>query len=175
MSVCCPPGGLGRTELCDRTPQGRLITWSPLKVADGSEAGSSNLQNRMTNHPRKEVSCYHVGPETNPRRVVVVFTDVFGLDSGNHKAFCDVLQKKLGDDTAVYCPDLFRGNPLMHDYGPLLNRVTLLKVVWGLRTRCSATNIDADLRDIVEPNVLATGCLMCGVVGFCFGGCEWNC
>jgi dienelactone hydrolase len=165
MSVCCPPGGLGRTPLCKRTPQGRLITWSPIITDE-----ANNTIGKCS--PRKELSCYHVGPEHNPRRVVVVFTDVFGLDVGNHKAFCDVLQKKLGDDTAVYCPDLFRGNPLMHDYGPMFDWATLLKAVWGLRTRCSATNIDADLRDIVEPNVKATGCQMCGVVGFCFGGCE---
>jgi dienelactone hydrolase len=43
-------------------------------------------------------------------------------------------------------------------------------IFWGLRTRCSATNIDKDLTTIVEPNVKATGCDMVGVAGFCFGG-----
>jgi dienelactone hydrolase len=45
-----------------------------------------------------------------------------------------------------------------------------ISILWGIRTRCSATNVDEDLRQIVEPNVKRSGCELVGVTGFCFGG-----
>jgi dienelactone hydrolase len=118
--------------------------------------------------------CYQVGSHS-PRRVIVVFSDVYGLYQGNHKAFCDTIQQHMGEDTTVFCPDLFRGRPLLHNFfgAPDAVNVTLggsFTLLWGLRTRCSATNVDRDLSQIVEPNVKNTGCEMVGVAGFCFGG-----
>lgn len=125
MSACCPSGGLGPAPLNDRTPKGRIVTWSPIIITDDQNGDTNNLNNNdktsknqdTKKSSRPALSYYQVGPEQNPKRVVLVFTDVFGIDTGNHRAFCDVLQSRLGDDTAVYCPDLFRGRPLMHDYG----------------------------------------------------------
>ena len=110
-------------------------------------------------------------------RVVVVFTDVYGLESGNHKAFCDTIQEELNKSfpTTVYCPDLFYGHPLMRQWG-LPDGINLFlgglwSILWGLKGRCSAVKIDKMLTEIIEPNVKATGCnLPVGVVGFCFGG-----
>ena len=165
MSICCPPGSLGPAPLNERTPEGKVVTWNPIVNNEKSETSSSST--------RKPLSCYQVGPD-NPRRIIVVFTDVYGINSGNHKVFCDVLQQKMGDDTAVYCPDLFRGSPLMHQFGlpDFINASLggLLSIYWGLLTRCSATNIDADLTQIVEPNVKQSGCELVGCTGFCLGG-----
>ena len=163
MPVCCPPGSLGpASPLSQIKPKGKLITWRP------------ETDDNATN-PRPELSCYQIGPD-HPKRVVVVFTDVYGIDQGNHKAFCDVLHERLGDDTTVFCPDLFRGDPLMKNrFGGSSDALNsflggTFSILWGLRGRCSATNVDRDLAEIVEPNVKATKCEMVGVAGFCFGG-----
>ena len=158
MSTCCPPGSLGPAPLSERTPLGSLVTWQAL--TEGSN--------------RPDLSCYQVGGKNVIKRVIVVFTDVYGLESGNHKVFCDVLQACLGEETLVCCPDLFRGRPLMRQYG-LADGLNFalgggLSMLWGFQTRCSAIHMDADLADIIEPNVRVTGCDVCGVVGFCFGG-----
>ncbi|KAL3925572.1 MAG: hypothetical protein SGILL_000323 [Bacillariaceae sp.] len=164
MPVCCPPGSLGAAPLNQLTPKGKIITWHPSTSPDSE--GSQ----------RPELSCYQVGSD-HPKHVVVVFTDVYGLDQGNHKAFCDVIQERMGDDTTVFCPDLFRGLPLTRNWfggsSDFINCTLMggsFTILWGLRTRCSATNIDKDLAEIVEPNVKRTGCEMVGVAGFCFGG-----
>ena len=156
MASCCPPGALGPAPLNTLEPKGKIEILSP-KVE-----GSS----------RQELPCYQVGANANPKRIVVVFTDVFGIDSGNHKVFCDVLQECLGDETQVWMPDLFRGSPAIRDLGvdaitfalgiPLL----LLKV----NTWLTAPKIEADLLEILDPHLKETGCHNVGVAGFCFGG-----
>lgn len=140
-----------------------MITWS---------AGASPANNDSKKRP--DIRCYQAGPD-RPKRVIVCFSDVYGLYQGNHRAFCDTIQQKLGDETTVFCPDLFRGQPLLQDFFGASDAVNVtlggsFTMLWGLRTRCSATNIDLDLTQIVEPNVKKTGCDIVGVSGFCFGG-----
>ena len=171
MAVCCPAGSLGAaTPLNQHVPKGKIVTWRQIPFHDDTATPAATNRQR-----RPELSCYQVGSD-KAKRVIVVFTDVYGLEQGNHKAFCDVIQDRMGNDTTVFCPDLFRGSPLFKNwFGGSSDAVNAtlggtFTVLWGIRGRCSATNIDLDLETIVEPNVKATGCAMVAVSGFCFGG-----
>jgi dienelactone hydrolase len=62
----------------------------------------------------KGLSYYYtkvIEPETAPKQIVVVYSDVFGIKSGNHRSFCDEMSVSLGGDYAVVLPDYFRGAP----------------------------------------------------------------
>lgn len=159
MSACCPPGALG-TFSNDLKPKG---TVEVLSAVEGSGL--------------KGLPCYKsVGSSATtakPKRIVLVFTDVFGIDSGNHKIFCDVLQNSMGEDTQVWMPDLFRGNPILRELGwDWLSTFGPLAIAQFLvhRLRISSVTLEADLTQIVAPNVKDAGCQSVGVVGFCFGG-----
>lgn len=159
MSVCCPPGALG-TFSNDFKPKGKVEILSAVD-------GSSGL---------KSLPCYKsVGSSATaekPKRIILVFTDVFGVDNGNHKVFCDILQESMGDDTQVWMPDLFRGNPILRELGWDWLTFSFLAFAQFLfhRLRISSVTLEADLTQIVAPNVKDAGCQSVGVVGFCFGG-----
>jgi dienelactone hydrolase len=182
-SPCCPPGGLGPAPLCDRTPKGKMIEWDVISSsASSSKSPLSKLRvykvgDACGTSGGSDIEVDNTTTSRAPHRAVVVFTDVYGLDSGNHQVFCDTIQERLNTSypTTVYCPDLFHGRPLMHQWGLSddMNATLggLLYSLWGIRGRCSAVNIDRNLMEIIQPNIRATGCMLpCGVVGFCFGG-----
>lgn len=159
MASCCPPGALGAFH-SDLKPKGKIEILSP-KV-DGSGL--------------RDMSCYKSVGETNinekPKKVVLVFSDVFGIDTGNHKVFCDLLQESMGNDTQVWMPDMFRGNPILRDFGyNWLNSGPVAIAQFLFHTFfVSSDTIEKDLTQIVVPNVVEdTGCESIGVVGFCFG------
>ena len=145
MAACCPPDSIGKSSLSQVIPKGKTVQLS------------------------NDMPCYQVGSE-NPSRVVLVFSDVYGIDSGHHKAFCDVLQTKLGNSTAVWMPDLFRGHPIMGSWNlsPYWTRkLSYFSIIWECRTRITETNVERDLVKVVQP-ALPTPNFAC--VGFCFGG-----
>jgi dienelactone hydrolase len=117
---------------------------------------------------RTPIPCYQVGA-TNPKRIVLVFTDVFGINSGNQKVFCDCLAETLGDTTAVWIPDIFRGTALLGSWG-LPEAITMFfaipSIIWAMKTRMTEKNVEADLQDIAK----ATGAAKVACVGFCYGG-----
>lgn len=118
---------------------------------------------------RKSMQCYQVGPDA-PKRTLVVFSDVFGIDSGNHKVVCDVLQEKLGVDTAVWMPDLFRGKAIMGAWGLghfITDTFGLPSILWACFTNMKEANLEADLKEVVAP-ALQTDKVAC--LGFCYGG-----
>ena len=151
---CCPPGSVGAVPLSSLKPKGKMVTWKA-----SESAGSS----------RQPMPCYTIGP-SDPKRILLVFSDVFGVDSGNQKVICDTLQEQLGSDTAVYMPDLMRGHAMVGSWG-LPNFLTMLfmtlSVVFQSFTRMKDKNIEADLKEIVLPNL---GGVTPGVMGFCYGG-----
>lgn len=134
--------------------------------------------------------CYVTGaPLKSPalERVVLVFTDVFGYEAGNHRMFADVLADRLGGGgtttTAVLVPDLFRGNPIAQ---PILNSFlpdvvgilgTLPAFLYRLRFGHGPEALERDLTELIYPWIesqlappvkldeIGTSC-----VGFCFGG-----
>eukprot|EP00934_Nitzschia_sp_Nitz4_P002909 Nitzschia sp. Nitz4//scaffold82_size85912//58543//59397//NITZ4_005149-RA/size85912-processed-gene-0.38-mRNA-1//-1//CDS//3329558859//2899//frame0 len=160
MSVCCPPGGLGIAPLSTLTPKGKVVSLGP----------------KLETSTRDPMQCYQVGPE-NPKRIICVFSDVFGMESGSHKAYCDTLQEQLGECTAVWMPDLFRGSPLFGSTSlePYIGKVGSLlfqlpNFFWSVLFRVTASAIDQDIIEIIQPNIKETGCEIIGCTGFCFGG-----
>lgn len=159
MAACCPPGSLGPAPLNTRTPKGATI----------------HLESNEGESSPPPLPCYQVGPK-NPKRIICVFSDVFGVDSGNHYVFCDTLQEALGETTAVWMPDLFRGAPLMFPsfldqyLGTFAIVPKLPYFLYSVRTRISADGIDRDLKEIIQRNVDKVGCESLGCAGFCFGG-----
>lgn len=124
---------------------------------------------------QRDMPCYKsVGNSEQPRRVILAFTDVFGIDSGNQKVFCDLLQEAMGDDTQVWMPDMFRGKPMLKDLRwdwLTLSPLVVIPQMIFKRFGMSSDTLEKDLTQLIEPNVKnATGCQSIGMVGFCFGG-----
>ena len=141
MPGCCPPGALGPASgpaMHALKPRGHVVTLT---------AGNASH--------RPDLPCYQVGP-TAPQRIIVVFSDVFGVDAGNHKVFCDALQQRLGPTTCVWMPDLFRGRPLMSTYTGVDALDALLNIssfVWSVYTRLTVSQLETDLFEIIQPHV----------------------
>ena len=151
---CCPPGSIGAAPLSSHQPKGRVET---------IEHSSS---------PEKNLPCYWTG-KADSRRVILLFTDVFGVDSGNHKAVADRLSDAM--NAIVIIPDLFRGKPILTDipYLPVAIKTTLslLRIAWAVKFRVTSDAIDEDLRDMLLPWVQSkTSTPHVSCMGFCFGG-----
>ncbi len=59
------------------------------------------------------VDCYVTGVPLNlATRIILVFADLYGMQYGNQKAFCDQLADHL-PHTTILLPDLFRGRPIL--------------------------------------------------------------
>jgi dienelactone hydrolase len=155
MAACCPPGAVGVASFQQGPTKGKMVTLSPEDVSS-----------------RPTLECYQIGP-SKPKYILVVFSDVFGIEAGNHKAFCDTLQGLMGEETAIWMPDLFRGNPIMTDwYGSdaLTYCFSLLPAAYKILFKIKVATLEQDLAEVLEPNLKATGCELVGCCGFCFGG-----
>jgi len=158
LEGCCPPGAFGAMGVPVSTGslKGKVVS---LQVLD-KESSQRSL-----------MPCYQVSSSSEPKSLVLVFSDVHGVDTGNHKVFCDSLQEKLGADTAVWMPDLFRGYPMAPDVGTKTFWVDLmcrLSIIWAEKTRITVPAVKADLKEIIEPNIPPSVDKI-GMVGFCFG------
>ena len=98
-SPCCPKGSVGAAA---NNPEGSG-QWI---VAKGEKYG------------RPDMDIYAAGSAiSEAEKIVVIFTDVFGVRSGNHRVIADILGKNLaGEKVAVLVPDLFRGNPALQPW-----------------------------------------------------------
>ena len=47
---------------------------------------------------------------------MIVFTAVYGIDTGHHKVFAERLAERLTTNTTVMIPDLFRGTPILQPW-----------------------------------------------------------
>ena len=140
-SPCCPAGSLpacpadgfpaydalGRelqtaTPLCWYTKRLAYyeVTFADTAKADAAKADgdSATCTERSTSTPSDVVATPSVAqawgiPKTStlPLPVVVIFTDVFGWQSGRHRAVCDDLARRGRGRWKVVMPDLFRGDP----------------------------------------------------------------
>ena len=140
--------------------------------------------------------CYWTGAAITdkPQRVIVVFSDVYGMDTGNHKHFCDRLASKLNQatnnnnksstttTTAVIMPDLFRGNPILQPWFQNLGLSEYRGSVLGapsmllrLKFNHPPAVLERDICQIILPwlqSVLLhnSQSYQLACVGFCFGG-----
>src|ERR1700761_3569610 len=56
------------------------------------------------------LNTYVVGNKTNPRGVIVIYSDIFGLPLPNNKLIADAYAKS--GEWLVYLPDFFKGDPM---------------------------------------------------------------
>jgi dienelactone hydrolase len=114
-------------------------------------------------------------------RVIVVFTDVYGMDAARHKRFADDLASAIGGNTVAIVPDLFRENPIMQPWFPeylpvwfgtkLLGAVPMLyrlKFIFD-----EAQVIEREIKGVLLPwldNVTGAARPALSCVGFCYGG-----
>ncbi|KZV76161.1 alpha/beta-hydrolase [Peniophora sp. CONT] len=123
-------------------------------------------------------------PAPGPKRAVVLFTDIFGLDLVNCKVQADALSEKLNMD--VWVPDLFDGKPPMkpEELEPLLpdragvqvGLMTYVRV--GMYMLPRALSIYSTRPAVGEQRARAfvtklrkeKGYTKIGTVGYCYGG-----
>jgi len=155
--ACCPPGSTGPAKLSSESLKGQMETIE------------------------SEIPCYCSGsPLESSKRVVLLYTDVFGIDTGHHKAIADRLAEKLGTKTSVLIPDFFRGKPIVKhtSWLPLAINVAFLyfpQILWNCKFRVTDKSLEKDITKVVLPwlrkktngTIDQTG-FSC--VGFCFGG-----
>jgi dienelactone hydrolase len=164
MAACCPPGAIGVASFQQGPTKGKMVTLSATTTSDDDGSSSSSS--------RPSLECYQIGP-SKPKYIIVVFSDVFGIEAGNHKAYCDTLQGLMGDETAVWMPDLFRGKPLLTDWfgsDALTICFSFLPMVYKIIFQVKVSELEQDLSEVLEPNLKATGCELVGCSGFCWGG-----
>ena len=150
---CCPPGAFGAMDLSSDDDSSK-----PERPLQGKTVSLSG-RNHQQSSQRTALPCYQVGPD-QPQQLVLVFSDVHGVDTGNHKVFCSALQAKLDNSTtAVWMPDLFRGYPMAPDVGTKTFWVDLwcrLSIIWAEKTRITVPAVRADLEEILQCNIPAS-------------------
>lgn len=130
------------------------------------------------------LNTYVVGNRTNPRGIIVIYSDVFGLGLPNNKIIADAYAKS--GEWLVYLPDFFRGDPLPLSIANLLIPVDAAKqwklslytgmlarapqfLLWTTRHKEAAT--DKVCMDFLAALRRATPkSQKIGMVGFCWGG-----
>jgi len=56
------------------------------------------------------LNTYVIGNRTNPRGIIVIYSDIFGLPLPNNKLIADAYAKS--GEWLVYLPDFFEGDPV---------------------------------------------------------------
>jgi dienelactone hydrolase len=161
MAACCPPDSIGAAPLCSEHAVGYLET--------------------TEDETAKPLPCYVTGSSWNKTtRVVLLFTDIFGIDAGLHKVVADRLAAALGKTTTVVIPDFFRCDPIVKEYFKWLlpksmydKYIKTPQIVYNCKNRVTDVALDYDLLTILMPWIckksenpgVEISCL-----GFCFGG-----
>lgn len=156
-SPCCPNGSLG--------------------AAANNPEGSGRWLVAEERNGRSDMDIYVAGAEIpDAEKIVIIFTDVFGVRAGNHRIIADILAKNLGDNVAVLIPDLFRGNPAFQPWfkgkiGFFLGVFAFLyriKYVYTFENVVKKDICDFLLNYLKSKVDLAKVGISC--VGFCYGG-----
>jgi dienelactone hydrolase len=125
-----------------------------------------------------------IGNRTNPRGIVVIYSDIFGLALPNNKIIADSYAKS--GEWLVYLPDFFRGDPVALHVADILIPVDAAKqstlgkytgllasapsfIMWMQRHKFPSTN--KVCMDFLQALRRATPrSQKIGMVGFCWGG-----
>lgn len=183
--ACCPRDSLPPAlTLHNQDPRGQMVEITPPKE-DTTLVGMLPMACYCTGKPIPEAS-----------RIVVVFSDVYGINAGHHKVFADMLAERLAEDgvsTSVIVPDMFRGSPILQ---PWMKNDNMTKDIMGsllgypgmvfrLKTSYPPDKVEADIFHLLVPFIYnqlnipedykgsdkpppELPSLSC--VGFCFGG-----
>ncbi|GMH79016.1 hypothetical protein TrLO_g7726 [Triparma laevis f. longispina] len=158
-AACCPPESLPHLP----PPVGpRSGTTIVIEGKDGAD----------------DLILYIIGSldTANPAtKAVVIYSDVFGEGSGNHRRFADHLQSSLGSDYVVVLPDFFRGAPALNPISFLPSFLSDFFGAPGMIFRLKFTYtfepvIKRDSENTVVPWLKSKGVKQFACVGFCFGG-----
>ena len=133
------------------------------------------------------LNTYVVGNRTNPRGVIIIYSDIFGLLLPNNKLIADAYAKS--GEWLVYLPDFFEGDPVplkvadvllpidaakqstLSKYGGMLASAPSY-VMWTRRHKEGPTNkVCMDFLQALrrETRTQKTSAKT-GMVGFCWGG-----
>lgn len=130
------------------------------------------------------LNTYVIGNRTNPRGIIVIYSDIFGLLLPNNKLIADAYAKS--GEWLVYLPDFFEGDPVPLKVADVLIPVDVAKqssfakytgllasapsfIMWMTRHKQAPTNkvcmnfLGALRRATPESQKI-------GMVGFCWGG-----
>ena len=156
---CCPPSSLPALSAPAGARSGTTIIIEGLDGADF-------------------LDLYIVGAldTVNPAtKAVIIYSDVYGEKSGNHRRFTDQLQSSLGPEYVVVLPDFFRGAPALNPIKFLPEQVANVLGAPGMIFRLKFTYtfdpvIKRDSSDTVVPWLKSKGITEFACVGFCYGG-----
>ena len=130
------------------------------------------------------LNTYVIGNRINPRGIIVVYSDVFGLPLPNNRLIADAYAKS--GEWLVYLPDFFQGDPLSLKIADVLIPVDAAKqstfekysgmlasapsfVMWMTRHKAGPTNkICMDFLGALRRGTPRNQKI--GMVGFCWGG-----
>ncbi|KAF2811280.1 alpha/beta-hydrolase [Mytilinidion resinicola] len=130
------------------------------------------------------LNTYIIGNRTNPRAIIVLYSDIFGLPLPNNKLIADAYAKS--GEYLVYLPDFFKGDPVPLKIADILIPVDESKqsklgkytgflarapafVMWMTRHKEAPTN--KICMDFLQALRRATPrSTKIGMVGFCWGG-----
>lgn len=158
-TACCPDSAIG---VASRHPEG-TGQWTVIEGSNGLES----------------MDIYVAGADiAKAGKLILLFTDVFGVRLGNHQEFADTLAQKLSDQNAcVVVPDLFRKNPALQPWfagnvGVLLG---VPAMVYRLKRLYHVQNtVDKDIMQLVLPFLESKRPALpkegISLVGFCYGG-----
>jgi len=130
------------------------------------------------------LNTYVIGNRTNPRGIIVIYSDIFGLPLPNNRLIADAYAK--GGEWLAYLPDFFKGDPVplktadilipvdaakqsaISKYGGFLAKAPAF-MMWMMRHKEAPTN--KVCMDFLQSLRLATPrSQKIGMVGFCWGG-----
>lgn len=149
---CCPAGAEPLRLMADYVPKGETLALEPT------------------------LPCYVARPPGPAKRGVVMFTDMFGVDTGRHRQFCDQL---ADEGFLAVCPNFFAGNPYVKNpptfgksFGCLAQFICGI-CTGGLKRRSATHAWDVSMRRrVVEVTVAwmrSQGVKDFAAVGFCWG------
>lgn len=131
-----------------------------------------------------DLNTYVIGNRTNPRGIVVIYSDIFGLPLPNNKLIADAYAKS--GEWLVYLPDFFQGDPVPLKIADIAIPVDAAKqskfakytgllasaptfIMWMMRHKFTPT--DKVCMDFLQALKRATPkSQKIGIVGFCWGG-----
>lgn len=159
MPDCCPAGAEPLLLMSNYEPKGEVVDVPALTGSRG-------------------VECYVSWPAEGATSAVIVFHDIFGIHTGRHKQFCDILADKGYGSIA---PDFFNGaGPIVSgapQYGSSL-RCCLSFLCRGIccghmkhrqRELSWGNSMRHMVLDCVVPFAHQKGATNLATVGFCFG------
>lgn len=173
-SPCCPPDSLGAAKKFSYETKGSDIVLP-------ASTDRPSMPCYITGDDLDSIATTPTTTYQHPQHLIVLlFTDVFGIDKGHHKAAADrmveLLSVKMERKVTVLIPDFFRGSPLVVAKQISWWFPVVAQIVFRMYTRVTPQALKQDLANVVMPwlesrmgvkllNEIGVHC-----IGFCFGG-----